>query len=44
MLPDGMEESLPPVSWQAEDFRRLLLDYYRKSGYKLILLPILEYP
>lgn len=43
MLPDGMEESLPPVSWQAEDLRRKLLDYYRKSGYELILPPFLEY-
>ncbi len=43
MLPDGMEESLPPVSWQMEDLRRKLLDYYRKSGYELILPPFLEY-
>lgn len=43
MLPDGMEESLPPVSWQLEDLRRKLLDYYRKVGYELILPPFLEY-
>lgn len=43
MLPDGMEESLPPTSWQLEDLRRKLLDYYRKSGYELILPPFLEY-
>lgn len=43
MLPDGMEESLPPMSWQVEDLRRKLLDYYRKSGYELILPPFLEH-
>jgi ATP phosphoribosyltransferase regulatory subunit len=43
MLPDGMEETLPPLSWQMEDLRRKLLDYYRKSGYELILPPFLEY-
>jgi ATP phosphoribosyltransferase regulatory subunit len=43
MLPDGMEESLPPVSWQLEDLRRKLLDHYRKSGYELILPPLVEH-
>ena len=27
MLPDGMEESLPPVSWALEDLRRKLLEH-----------------
>lgn len=43
MLPDGVEESLPPVSWQLEDLRRKLLDTYRKQGYELILPPLLEH-
>ncbi|MGH8455544.1 MAG: ATP phosphoribosyltransferase regulatory subunit [Stenotrophobium sp.] len=43
MLPDGMEESLPPFSWQLEDLRRKLLDFYRASGYELILPPFLEH-
>lgn len=43
MLPDGMEESLPPVSWQLEDLRRKLLDDYRRKGYELILPPLVEH-
>ena len=42
MLPDGMDESLPPVSWQLEDLRRKLLDYYRKRDYELVLPPLVE--
>ncbi|TXH05042.1 MAG: ATP phosphoribosyltransferase regulatory subunit [Nevskiaceae bacterium] len=43
MLPDGMEEALPPFSWQLEDLRRKLLDHYRATGYELILPPLLEH-
>lgn len=43
MLPDGMEEALPPVSWQLEDLRRKLLDHYRAAGYELILPPFVEH-
>lgn len=43
MLPDGMEEALPPFSWQLEDLRRKLLDHYRGAGYELILPPLLEH-
>lgn len=43
MLPEGVEESLPPVSWQMEDLRRKLLDTYRKTGYELVLPPLLEH-
>lgn len=43
MLPDGMEEVLPPVSWQLEELRRRLLDHYRESGYELILPPLVEH-
>lgn len=43
MLPQGVEESLPPVSWQLEDLRRKLLDHYRKQGYELILPPLIEH-
>jgi ATP phosphoribosyltransferase regulatory subunit len=43
MLPDGMEEALPPFSWQLEDLRRKLLDHYRAAGYELILTPLLEH-
>lgn len=43
MLPEGVEESLPPLSWQMETLRRKLLDHYRKQGYQLILPPLLEH-
>lgn len=43
MLPEGVEESLPPVSWQLEDLRRKLLDHYRKQGYELVLPPLIEH-
>lgn len=43
MLPAGVEEALPPVSWQLEDLRRKLLDYYRKTGYELVFPPLLEH-
>ena len=43
MLPAGVEESLPPVSWQIEDLRRKLLDAYRKAGYQLVLPPLIEH-
>ncbi|HWU68566.1 MAG TPA: ATP phosphoribosyltransferase regulatory subunit [Stenotrophobium sp.] len=43
MLPDGMEEALPPFSWQLEDLRRKLLDYYRAAKYELIQPPFLEH-
>ncbi|WP_020648399.1 ATP phosphoribosyltransferase regulatory subunit [Solimonas variicoloris] len=43
MLPSGVEEALPPVSWQLEDLRRKLLDYYRKSRYELVHPPLIEH-
>ncbi|HVT34697.1 MAG TPA: ATP phosphoribosyltransferase regulatory subunit [Nevskiaceae bacterium] len=43
MLPDGVEEALPPSSWAMEALRRKLLDTYRKQQYELILPPLLEH-
>lgn len=43
MLPAGVEEALPPISWQLEDLRRTLLDHYRKSGYELVHPPLIEH-
>ncbi|SFF30796.1 ATP phosphoribosyltransferase regulatory subunit [Fontimonas thermophila] len=43
MLPEGVEEALPPLSWQLEALRRKLLDHYRKRGYELILPPLIEH-
>jgi ATP phosphoribosyltransferase regulatory subunit len=43
MLPEGVEEALPPTSWQLEDLRRRLLDDFRARGYELILPPLIEH-
>ena len=43
MLPSGVEEALPPISWQLEDLRRKLLDHYRKNGYELVHPPLIEH-
>ncbi|NKF22509.1 ATP phosphoribosyltransferase regulatory subunit [Solimonas marina] len=43
MLPAGVEEALPPVSWQLEDLRRKLLDQYRKQRYELVHPPLIEH-
>ncbi|MGB1560739.1 MAG: ATP phosphoribosyltransferase regulatory subunit [Sinimarinibacterium flocculans] len=43
MLPEGVDETLPPLAWQMEALRRKLLDHYRKRGYELILPPLIEH-
>lgn len=43
LLPDGVEEVLPPESWQLEAARRRLLDLYWRWGYDLIRPPLIEY-
>ena len=43
MLPEGVDETLPPLAWQMEALRRRLLDHYRKRGYELILPPLIEH-
>lgn len=43
LLPDGMDELLPPSSWHMEALRRKLLDLFRSYGYELVSPPITEY-
>ncbi|MGH8458782.1 MAG: ATP phosphoribosyltransferase regulatory subunit, partial [Nevskiales bacterium] len=43
LLPEGVEEILPPESWRLEALRRRLLDLYRARGYELIVPPLIEY-
>ncbi|WP_369602701.1 ATP phosphoribosyltransferase regulatory subunit [Hahella sp. SMD15-11] len=43
MLPEGIEEVLPPAAWQLEDLRQRLLDQYRHNGYELIVPPLAEF-
>jgi ATP phosphoribosyltransferase regulatory subunit len=43
LLPEGIEEVLPPVAWQLESARRELLDLFSRWGYELIMPPFIEY-
>ncbi|MBK5942974.1 MAG: ATP phosphoribosyltransferase regulatory subunit [Halorhodospira halophila] len=43
MLPDGVDELLPPEAAQAEALRRRLLDLFDSWGYELIMPPFIEY-
>lgn len=43
LLPDGIEESLPPQAARIEALRRALLDEYRVWGYDLLQPPTAEY-
>ncbi len=43
LLPDGIEEILPPQAWKIEVLRRKLLDLYRSWGYELVMPPFIEY-
>ncbi len=43
LLPEGVEEILPPGGWVLEDIRRRLLDEFRRRNYELILPPLVEH-
>ncbi len=43
LLPEGIEEVLPPAAWRLECARRELLDLFSRWGYVLIMPPLLEY-
>lgn len=43
LLPDGIEEVLPPEAARIEALRRLLLDEYRAWGYDLVIPPSAEF-
>lgn len=43
LLPEGVQEVLPPESWRLETARRALLDLYWRWGYELIRPPLIEY-
>lgn len=43
LLPDGVEEWLPPDSWCLEKLRRTVLDVFSLHGFELILPPLVEY-
>ena len=43
LLPEGIEEVLPPEAWRLEHARRELLDLFSSWGYELIMPPFIEY-
>lgn len=43
LLPEGIEEVLPPQAQHLESLRRRVLDYYAGWGYELVLPPFIEY-
>jgi ATP phosphoribosyltransferase regulatory subunit len=43
LLPEGIEEVLPPQASALEELRRELLDLYGRWGYELIIPPFMEY-
>jgi len=43
LLPDGIEEVLPPDAWRLEHARRELLDMFARRGYDLIIPPLIEH-
>jgi ATP phosphoribosyltransferase regulatory subunit len=43
LLPDGIEELLPPQAARAEHLRRQLLDLYGSWGYELVMPPLVEF-
>ncbi len=43
LLPEGIEEILPPRAGRLEQLRRELLDLYQTWGYDLVVPPFIEY-
>lgn len=43
LLPEGIEEVLPPDAWRLERARRELLDLFGRWGYQLIMPPFIEF-
>lgn len=43
LLPDGVDEFLPPKAEALESLRRELLDLYSSWGYQLVVPPLIEY-
>lgn len=43
LLPDGMDEVLPPQASRMEELRRTLLDLYHRWGYDQVMPPTAEF-
>lgn len=44
LLPDGIEEVLPPEAARIEAARRQVLDLFHRWGYEFVVTPHIEYP
>lgn len=43
LLPDGVDEILPPQAFKLERLRRDILDLYQSWGYDLVIPPLIEF-
>ncbi|WP_336366258.1 ATP phosphoribosyltransferase regulatory subunit [Marinobacter sp. C2H3] len=43
LLPDGVEDILPPLAGRIESLRRDVMDTCQRWGYKLVIPPLIEY-
>jgi len=43
LLPDGVEDILPPLASHIESLRRSVVDLCRRWGYQLVIPPLIEY-
>jgi len=43
LLPEGIEEILPPQAAQLEDLCRRIIDLYKSWGYQLVMPPLIEF-
>lgn len=43
LLPEGVDEILPPQAGQLEDLCRSIIDLYRSWGYQLVIPPMIEF-
>ncbi len=43
LLPEGIEELLPPQAAELDRLRRTLLDLFQRWGYELVMPPLVEY-
>jgi ATP phosphoribosyltransferase regulatory subunit len=43
LLPEYIEDVLPPEAWKIERVRRRLLDLFHSHGYEFVIPPLLEY-
>lgn len=43
LLPENIEDVLPPMAWKLEGVRRAMLDLFRSRGFELVFPPLIEY-